>query len=44
MVHLRARSEPVTEVTMQPRPRQASFRGGLGCSQALVLETPEQAL
>lgn len=40
----RARGEPVTEVTMQPRPTQASFRAGLGCSQGLVLETPEKAL
>ena len=44
MAHPRAHGDPVTEVTMQPRPRQAWFRGGLGCFQGLVLETPKQAL
>ena len=40
VAHPGAHSEPVMEVIMQPRPGQASFRGGLGCFQGLVLETP----
>lgn len=41
MAHPGAHGEPVMEVIMQPRPGQASFRGGLGCFQGLVLETPK---